>query len=228
MNTSTSTGGSGTEAHRHERDSGTARDKSVEEIQDVYADLASKFARWEPLERAVAGRYRHAQFGRASGRVLDVACGTGSNFRYLDDADEVIGIDLTPAMLAEARDSLDAVDVDGSLLQMDAQRLAFPDDSFDTVISAMSTCTFPDPVAALQEMERVCKPGGRILLFEHGRSDVGAIARFQDWRADAHYEKTGCRWNQEPLTLVREAGIAVEDARTAVLGIFTMVDATPE
>ena len=214
-----------TDTDRHD---GAAREKSTAEIQDVYADLASKFARWERLERLFAGRYRRAQFGDATGRVLDVACGTGSNFRYLDDAEEVVGIDLSPAMLAEARDSLDAAPVDGSLQQMDAQQLAFPADRFDTVISALSTCTFPEPVATLREMERVCAPEGRILLFEHGRSDVSAVARFQDWRADAHYEKTGCRWNQEPLELVEDAGLSVERVETAVLGIFTMVEATPK
>jgi len=59
---------------------------------------------------------------------------------------------------------------------MDAQALEFPDDSFDTVISSFSTCTFPDPIAALHEMERVCTPDGEILLLEHRRSDAAPLA----------------------------------------------------
>ena len=62
----------------------------------------------------------------------------------------------------------------------DGGALPYDDDSFDVVISAMSSCTFPDHAAAFREMERVGRPGGRILLLEHGRSSVGWIARHQD------------------------------------------------
>jgi ubiquinone/menaquinone biosynthesis C-methylase UbiE len=110
---------------------------------------------------------------------------------------------------------------------MDAQSLDFPDDSFDTVISALSTCTFPDPGAALREMDRVCRPDGRILLLEHGRSDVGPIARYQEWRADAHYAKAGCRWTQEPLAVARDAGLDVVAADSALFGIVTTIEARP-
>ena len=122
---------------------------------------------------------------------------------------------------------LDGLELDGELHEMDAQDLAFEDDSFDTVISSLSTCTFPNPVAALREMDRVCKPNGTILLLEHGRSDVGAIAKLQDWRADAHYESMGCRLTQEPMEHVAAAGLRVREVRTALLGIVTAVEAEP-
>ncbi|NIN33964.1 MAG: methyltransferase domain-containing protein, partial [Gammaproteobacteria bacterium] len=90
---------------------------------------------------------------------------------------------------------------------MDAESLTFADNSFDTVVSALSTCTFPDPIAALREMNRVCKPTGQILLVEHGRSSLRPLAHYQDRNAHAHYEKSaGCRWNQEPDQLVMAAG----------------------
>lgn len=208
-------------------DPGANRHMSAEEIAAAYGDVADRIARLEPIEQLFAGRYRRRQFGDASGRVLDVACGTGTNFEYLDEAAEVVGVDISPAMLEHARASLDDVAVPASVRRMDAESLAFDDDSFDTVVSAFSTCTFPDPVAALREMSRVCKPDGRILLLEHGRSSVGPIAWYQDWRADSHYEKVGCRWNQEPLSLVRTAGLPVAAARTSFFGIVTEIEATP-
>jgi ubiquinone/menaquinone biosynthesis C-methylase UbiE len=110
---------------------------------------------------------------------------------------------------------------------MDAQALDFPDDSFDTVISSFSTCTFPDPIAALHEMERVCVPDGEILLLEHRRSDVAPLAWLQDWRAEARYEKNGCRLNHDPLETVEQAEITVENASTAFFGLVTAIDATP-
>ena len=203
------------------------RPMSLEEIRASYAEHADWFHRFEWADRLVTGRYRRRQFGDASGRVLDVACGTGTNFRYLPESVDLVGIDLSPEMLAKARATLDGLDREGTLHRMDAAALAFPDDSFDTVVSALSTCTVPDPVVALREMERVCRPGGRILLLEHGRSDVGAIARYQEWRADAHYAKTGCRWTQEPLSVAADAGLDVADANTALFGTVTTIEATP-
>lgn len=213
--------------HGHGSDPAGARPKSAEEIADIYADVADTLHRWSWVDRLLTGRFRRRQFGDARGRVLDVACGTGTNFPYLPASVDLVGIDVSPDMLRNARDELDRLGRDGSLYRMDAQSLEFPDDTFDTVISALSTCTFPDPVEALQEMRRVCAPDGRILLLEHGRSDVGLVNRFLDWRADAHYRNRGCRWNQAPVELVREAGIPIVTVRRSLLGILTSIEATP-
>ncbi|WP_435180825.1 class I SAM-dependent methyltransferase [Halorussus sp. AFM4] len=203
------------------------RPMSLAEIRDSYAEYADWMERFDWFDRLLTGRARRRQFGDAAGRVLDVACGTGTNFRYLPRTVELVGVDISPEMLAKAEARLDRLGRDGTLRRMDAQHLAFDDDSFDTVVSALSTCTFPDPVAALREMERVCRPDGRILLVEHGRSSVGPIARFQDWRADAHYRQAGCRWNQEPLAVAERAGLTITEARTGPLGILTAIEADP-
>lgn len=199
------------------------RPMSVADIRAAYAEQADVFHRFEWFDRRIVGRYRRALFGGVDGTVLDVACGTGTNFPYLAPTADLVGIDVSPAMLEKARDRLDDLAIDGQVQQMDAQALAFEDDRFETVVSALSTCTFPDPVAALREMERVCVPGGRILLLEHGLSDVGPIARFQEWRSDAHYRTAGCRWTQEPLALVEAAGLDVVRSRSAFLGMITMI-----
>jgi ubiquinone/menaquinone biosynthesis C-methylase UbiE len=203
------------------------RPMSVEEIQSAYAEYADWMDRFDWFDRLVTGRYRRSRFRSANGRVLDVACGTGTNFPYLPDSVELVGIDVSPAMLEKARERLERLGMGGRLVQMDAQSLEFPDDSFDTVVSALSTCTFPDPVAALREMSRVCKPEGKILLVEHGKSDVDAIARFQEWRSDAHYAQAGCRWTQEPLEHAFEAELRVVRVDTGLLGMVTTLEAHP-
>ncbi|MFB6140301.1 MAG: class I SAM-dependent methyltransferase [Halosimplex sp.] len=203
------------------------RPMSLGDIQSSYAEYADRIHRFEAFDRLVAGRYRREQFDDATGRVLDVACGTGTNFRYLPDGVDLTGIDVSPEMLSKAGETLDSLGTEGTLHRMDAQDLAFPDDSFDTVISALSTCTFPDPVAALHEMERVCRPGGRILLVEHGKSDVRLFARYQEWRADAHYAKQGCRWTQEPLAVAQRAGLDVVASSTGLFGMITTIEAVP-
>ncbi|MCU4801271.1 methyltransferase domain-containing protein [Halobacteria archaeon HArc-gm2] len=201
--------------------------KEPEEIEAVYEDVAPKFARFEALDRLFTGRYREQLFSRADGRVLDVACGTGINFRYLPDDVELTGVDLSEAMLERAREQAAELGRDVDLQRADAADLPYPDDSFDTVISSLSTCTFPEPITVLREMDRVCRPDGRILLLEHGRSSLGPVARFQDWWAPRHFESMGCRWNQEPADLVAEAGFDSFEVRKRFLGIITLLKIRP-
>jgi len=200
---------------------------TVADVRETYREQAATMARMDWLNRALSGRYRRRLFGDATGRVLDVACGVGTNLHYLPEDTEYVGIDVSGDVLAAARERLADSPRAVTLSEMDAQDLDFEDDSFDTVISSLSTCTFPDPVEALAEMGRVCAPEGRILLLEHGRSSVGAIARFQDWRADAHFEKHSCRWNQEPLDGVAASPLSVAESSSALLGIITAIEARP-
>ena len=203
------------------------RAKTTDEIKDIYAENAPCFDRFEPVDRFVTGRYRERLFSNATGRVLDVACGTGVNFPYLPDDVHLVGIDISEAMLHRARERLAGLDLDGEVREADAADLPFEDGSFDTVISSLSTCTFPEPIAVLREMDRVCDPEGRILLLEHGRSSVGPIARFQDWWAPRHFEKHACRWNQEPANLVDEAGLEAMAVERSLLGVLTSMVVRP-
>lgn len=130
-------------------------------------------------------------------------------------------------MLATAAERHPDLERGESLREMDAHDLAFPDDSFDTVITSLTTCMFPDPTTALKEMARVCRPDGRVLLLEHGRSSLAPIAWFQDRRVDARYEQMGCRWNQDPKELVRDSPLIIESSTRALLGIITCIEARP-
>jgi ubiquinone/menaquinone biosynthesis C-methylase UbiE len=198
--------------------------KSASEIRSVYADLAGWFDRFDRLERLVTGPARARLFGDAEGRVLDVACGTGTNHRYLPPTSTYVGADLSRAMLDRAASRLP----DGTpLAEMVAERLGFSADSFDTVISSLSTCTFPDPGTALSEMARVCRPGGEIRLLEHGRSAVSTVAGLQAWYAPTHYAHVGCRLDQEPAAVVRQTGLEIETVRTGYLGMLTAMVVRP-
>lgn len=73
----------------------------------------------------------------------------------------------------------------------------------------------------------VCRPGGTVRLVEHGKSDVGVIARFQEWRDDAHYADAGCRWTQEPQKVVTRAGLSVNGTTTSLFGMITTFETTP-
>lgn len=201
---------------------------SIADVRETYREQAEMIDRMSWLNRMLTGRFRQQLFNEATGGVLDVACGVGTNARYLPEDSEYVGIDVSPDMLTLAAQRLDNRSRETMLHEMDAQELAFPDDHFETVISSLSTCTFPDPIEALSEMGRVCAPDGQILLLEHGRSSVGPIAWIQDWRADAHFEKHSCRWNQNPLETLGQSPLTVIDSTTGFLGMITAIKAHPE
>jgi len=219
-----------TDSPATETDSDTAgRDRSMStgDIAALYDEMAPQYDRWDWANRLFSAPLRKRAFADASGRVLDVACGAGTNFRYLPHGAQLVGVDVSAEMVEAARAELADLRRGGTVYRMDAQALQFPDDSFDTVVSALSTCTFPDPVAAISEMARVCRPDGRVRLLEHGRSDVELLGRFQDWRADAHYEQHGCRWTQDPLGHFEAVDLTVVDSETRFLGMVTIIEARP-
>jgi ubiquinone/menaquinone biosynthesis C-methylase UbiE len=203
------------------------RAMSGDDIATLYDELADRYERWGWANHLFSGPLRKRAFGDASGRVLDIACGTGTNVRYLPPTAQLVGVDISDEMVEAARAELERLRRGGTVYRMDAQELQFPDDSFDTVVSALSTCTFPDPVAALEEMARVCRPDGRVLLLEHGRSGVELVGRYQDWRADAHYERHGCRWTQDPLAHFEGVDLTVIESETLLLGMVTIIEARP-
>jgi len=190
----------------------------------------NRFARWYDLVEGVPDllgvrKLRQRLLGQASGKVLEVAMGTGKNLRYYPRGCRITAMDLSKEMLNVARKRAANLSMDVNFLLADAEALPFYDKSFDTVVSSLTTCTFPNPVAALREMARVCRRDGHILLLEHGRSDHEWIARWQDRRADRHAKQLGCHWNREPLELARDAGLKVIAAQRVFFGIFHELEA---
>jgi ubiquinone/menaquinone biosynthesis C-methylase UbiE len=198
--------------------------KTNQEIRALYDGMASKWG-WISLADSVLGmnRLRSKQFRDAAGHVLDVACGTGENFKFLPKADSITAIDLSPAMVVRARKRAEKMGVDVLVEEADAAALPFDDDVFDVVITAYSSCTFVDHVAAFREMQRVTRPGGQILFVEHGRSNVGWIADRQDRKIEDHYAHSGCRNNREPVEEIEEAGLVPLSVRRSHFGMGTRV-----
>jgi ubiquinone/menaquinone biosynthesis C-methylase UbiE len=185
-----------------------------------------KFAPWydwlEGLPERIlgGGRVRRRLLSRASGRILEVAAGTGANLPYMPSTANPVLSDLSRAMLTRAVRKAEKLGVNPPCVQAAAEALPFPDGNFDTVVSVLSLCTIPSPVAALREFGRVCRSDGRILLFEHGAGNLGWLVRFQDRRAARHARALGCWWNRRHDRLVREAGLRVIEERRRFLGVL--------
>lgn len=200
----------------------------LRELRATYDRLAPWYDALERIPEILlgTGRLRDLLVAPAEGRVLEVAAGTGRNLaRYPRDC-RVVAVDLSREMLRRAREKDASCRVLG-FLAMDTERLAFPDDAFDTVVDSLALCTYPEPVRALREMARVCRPEGRLLLLEHGRSDRGWLGRWQDRHEGYLAERVGCHWNRRPDRLVRAAGLDVVGRRRSVLGVFQVLEVAP-
>jgi ubiquinone/menaquinone biosynthesis C-methylase UbiE len=203
---------------------------TVSKLQNAYDEIADQYEKKVWFDQHVLGvaRLRQKLLSKAAGKILEVACGTGLNIPMFPAGSDITAVDLSPNMLEVASTNAAQYGRNVNLAVMDAEHLEFPDGSFDTVVSTLSTCTFPDPVKALQEMKRVCRPNGLILLLEHGHSNLPWLANFQDRNEYKHYqEHAGCRWNQDPLNLVQAAGIKILTSRRNILGMFHSIEATP-
>ncbi len=199
-----------------------------DELRDIYNDFASRYDRhiiW--LER-IAGlrKMRRELFQQACGDVLDVATGTGANYEFFPSSCNVTGIDLSEQMLEVAKTRADTLGRAVRLQPMNAEQIEYPPESFDTIVSALSLCTIPDPIRALQEMSRVCRKDGKILLLEHGPSDWKLIAAAQKYFVgDWHVRKFGCHWDREPHQLVEKAGLPIRTHRRKFFGVLHAIEA---
>jgi phosphatidylethanolamine/phosphatidyl-N-methylethanolamine N-methyltransferase len=165
------------------------------------ASVRHAYRRWAPVYDftfglvAEAGR-KHAVriINRRKGRVLEVGVGTGLSLSCYGEHLTITGIDLSPEMLAKARDKVARKKLDNvaGLHEMDASALAFPDESFDTVVAMYVLTVVPEPERVMRELERVCAPGGEVILVNHFSQDEGVrgwlerrlapFAEFIGWR----------------------------------------------
>ena len=150
-------------------------------VERVYEKLASVYdLTFGPTlhpGRLVARDRMNIQAGH---RILEVGVGTGINTSLYPRNCHVTGIDLSVSMLEKARDRVKREGLRNvRLLEMDAANLTFAEDSFDIVYAPYVVSVVPDPVRVVQEMRRVCRPGGRIIILNHFRSANPILSRVE-------------------------------------------------
>ncbi|ASJ11317.1 ubiquinone biosynthesis protein [Thermococcus sp. P6] len=146
-------------------------------FRERYSRLGWRYERIAgPLERAFDPLRRKAT-SFVSGKVLEIGVGTGLMLPYYPPDVELHAVDAVPEMVEAARKRARELGLNARFYVMDAERLEFPDESFDTVVSPFVFCTIPNPERAMKELYRVLKPGGRAIFLEHTKSD----SRLLNW-----------------------------------------------
>ena len=118
------------------------------------------------------GECKQEWFSQAVGQTLLVAVGTGLDFQYFPSGSRITGIDISGKMLEKAMGKHEMDTLDINLIRTDVQMLGFANNMFDTVVTSCTFCSVPGPVQGLREIHRVLKPDGKLLMFEHVRSNI--------------------------------------------------------
>jgi ubiquinone/menaquinone biosynthesis C-methylase UbiE len=199
---------------------------SVDYVRRHYDETAPRYDRQIALfERILFGDGREWVCSQADGDVLEIAVGTGRNLRHYPAVVSLTGIELSPEMIAIAREQAAALGLEADLRVGNAEQLEFDDESFDTVTCTLALCTIPDDRAAVMEMWRVLRPGGRLLLLEHVRSPVRGVRAGQRLLEPLFLRFEHDHLTREPLEHLEAAGFTIERLERSKLGIVERVAA---
>jgi ubiquinone/menaquinone biosynthesis C-methylase UbiE len=180
-----------------------------------------------PFEYGRYRRLRRLVFDGLSGRILDAGVGTGRNVEFYPQGAEVVGIDISPAMLARAARRLKKSSAAIELREMDISRLDFPAGSFDVAVATFLFCVLPEELQrpALRELARVVRTDGSIRLLDYVRPQRPlrrAIAGlWEPWIAWAY----GASFDRSTEELIPEAGLELVKAKFVVNDLVKMLTA---
>ena len=178
------------------------------------------------FERRIFGEeHRPWACSRATGRTLEVAVGTGLNLPFYPPDVELTGLDLTPEMLRIAAERSAHLGMTVDLREGDAHSLPFEDATFDSVVCTYSLCGIPDPARAIGEMDRVLRPGGRLLLVDHIGSSVRPVYWVQRGVEAITIRTQGEHMTRRQLPLVQGAGFEVLERDRLRWGVIERISA---
>jgi ubiquinone/menaquinone biosynthesis C-methylase UbiE len=209
-----------------------ATDMPTNAIRSVYERLARVYDRSQWISEALLLRRLRRNLllrirCRGQCQVLEVGIGTGINLQFYPARTVVHGVDLSKPMLERALARAHRLGRQLQVETMNAERLLFPDQSFDTVVSTLTLCTTPDPQKLLREMARVCRPTGQVLLLEHGLGTLRPVNWGLQRLAPGHLHRYACHLTRDVAALPGQAGLNVLHTERHVFGIFVLVEAAP-
>ena len=153
-------------------------------------------------------KLRERYVSRASGDVLEIGIGSGLNFtHYSPEVTSITGLDPAAALTVIARERAQAIAAPVQILEVSGEEIPAEDNRYDSLVCTWTLCSIPNVYAALREMHRVLKPGGRLYFIEHGRAPDPNIIRWQH-RLEPLWKKIGggCHLSRRADELIGDAG----------------------
>lgn len=181
----------------------------TEKTRKKYDRVSRFYDLMEGMMESGLKKHRKQLLSKVKGDVLEIGVGTGRNFTFYNNKTNVTGIDLSPKMLSRAIKKARLAKRNYSLLVMDAENLKFKDESFDYIICTCVLCSIPDPVKALDEMRRVLKPKGEILMLEHMLSNNKLISFFENLFNPITKSFFGFNINRDTLSNIKQAHLKI-------------------
>lgn len=168
-------------------------------------------------------RWRMELLSDAEGEVLELAVGAGANFPYYPPDVKITAADFSEDMLTKAKQKALNCNRSVEFICTDIEKMEFEPDSFDTVVSTLSFCCYENPSELLTKIQRWCRPGGKILLLEHGISTNTFVSGAQRVLSPLLYKMIGCHQTRDILQLVHESGITVHRSESHWMNMFHQV-----
>jgi len=162
----------------------------------------------------------------AYGNVLEASVGAGNNFPFYPSGVHVTAVDFSPKMIEKARISSKECNIAADFITHDLEHLDFDAKFFDTIVSTLSLCAYQNPEHVLKKFGQWIKPGGNILLLEHGMSTNSVCAWMQNRLDKISVKFFGCHQNRDILKLVREAGIEIVHMERRMFNMVYLIQGT--
>jgi ubiquinone/menaquinone biosynthesis C-methylase UbiE len=200
---------------------------ATERTRARYQRIAPAYDRMQTMMEKRANAWRAHLWSLVHGpKVLEVGVGTGKNMPFYPAGIEITAIDLTPGMLERAHQVADKLNARVDLQLGDVQSLQVPAATFDEAVATFVFCSVPDPVLGLRELRRTVRPGGRVLLIEHVRSEQPLVGYLMDLLNPVAVHITGANINRRTVDNVKKSGLQLVSAGTLGMnGIVKLITA---
>jgi ubiquinone/menaquinone biosynthesis C-methylase UbiE len=174
-----------------------------------------EFQKWLAKEVDEAGQkaLREELVQDLRGDILEVGAGAGAMFSYYGEGANVVALEPDDEFRAAAEETAKNARASIEVVGGAGESLPFPDASFDAIVASTVLCSVTSMAQTLAEFKRVLKPGGRLRLLEHVRSEHWPEGVLMDMLNPVwlRLNKVGCNWNRRPVEAVRDAGFQIDE-----------------